>query len=140
MKLIETRGAVAADGSIVLKPGVLETMEVQPGDTICLTYLGDKSIQAANSYSHVLLTKDGVESITEPFDPADEPELCLPHTLLEAAEIPLDGELSIQCLPGMIVIGNADPLDLVPPGLMKLFEELGVDPDTVRAVLMEGGL
>lgn len=139
MKLVETRGKVAEDGSIILLPGVLDTMGAEIGDSIALTYFSDKQVQAANSYSRIMLTKDGVEAITEPVEPADDVEIVIPHALLEAAEIPVDGEISIQCVSGMIMISSADPLDVVPPCLMNLFDEMGIDHDTVRAVLAEGG-
>jgi len=139
MKLVETRGTVAEDGSIILKPGVLETMDMNVGDTVCLTYLADKSAEPFNTYSEVMLTKDGIESIKEPFEPADEPEIVIPHLLLEVAGIPVDGELDIQCVPGMIVISSADPLETVPACLMELFDELNIDHETIRAVLREGG-
>ncbi len=140
MKLIETKGTVADDGSIILLPGVLETMELQAGDCLYLTYLARKNVDTTNSYSGVMLTKEGVEGITEPFEQAEQPEITISHVLLEEAEIPLDGEISIQCVPGMILISSADPLDVVPPGQMKLFDNLGIDHDTIRAVLREGEL
>lgn len=138
MKLVETKGTIAEDGSIILLPGVLETMGMQPGESVFLTHLADKSVKAVNTYSEVLLTKTGIEGMTEPFEPADPPEIVIPHLLLEVADIPIDGGLDIQCLPGVIVISSADPLDHVPPELMKLFDALEVDHDTIRAVLREG--
>ena len=137
MKLVETKGTIAEDGSIILVPGVLETMGMQPGDSMFLTHLADKSVKAANTYHQVLLTKTGIEEMTEPVEPADLPELAIPHLLLEVAGIPTDGELDIQCLPGVILISSADPLEAVPPELMKLFDALEVDHDTIRAVLRE---
>lgn len=87
-----------------------------------------------------MLTKEGVEGMTESFEEAEQPGITISHVLLEEAEIPLDGEISIQCVPGMILISSADPLNVVPPGLMKLFDELEIDHDTIRAVLREGEL
>jgi len=86
-----------------------------------------------------MLTKDGIEGITEPFEPVGEQEIVISHLLLEAAKIPVDGELDIQCVPGMIVISSLDPLESVPPCLMELFDELKIDHDVVRDVLREGG-
>ena len=139
MKLVEARGTIAEDGSIILPPGVLDSMEMNHGDSIYLTYLADKAVEAANTYSSVMLSRDGIEEITEPFDPADAPAITVPHLLLQAAGIPLDGELDIQCVPGAIVIGSADPLDAVPPCLMQLFDDLEINHDVVRTVLREGG-
>lgn len=140
MKLIETKGTVTADGSIILQPGVLETMEVQAGDGLYLTYLAGKDVETANTYNSMMLTREGVEAIAEPFEQAEQPGITISHVILEAAQIPLDGEISIQCVPGMILISSEDPLDVVPPSLMKLFDELEIDHDTIRAVLREGEL
>lgn len=139
MKLVETRGRIAEDGSIVLMPGVLERLDTKVGETICLTYLADKNVKSSNTYCSLLLTKGGVETLTEPFDPADETEIVIPHVLLEEADIPVEGEISIQCGPGIILISSADPLDAVPLALMNLFDELDIDHDTIRTVLKEGG-
>lgn len=139
MKLVEAKGTIAEDGSVILPPGVLESMGMKQGDSVFLTYLADKSVEAANTYSSVMLSRNGIEEITEPFDPADVPAITVPHLLLQAAGIPLDGELDIQCVPGAIVIGSADPLDVVPPCLLKLFDDFGINHDVVRSVLREGG-
>ena len=41
--------------------------------------------------------------------------------------------------PGAIVILSADILDRLPDDLRALFADLGIDPDTVREVMKEGG-
>lgn len=139
MKLIETRGRIAEDGSVILLPGVLETMGVAAGDHLWLTYLTDQAVEASNVYGQIMMTPDGIEGITGPFEAAEAPEIVIPHVLLEEAEIPIDGELDIQCVPGMIVISSADPLDSVPPCLMELFDTLQIDHEVIRSVLREGG-
>ena len=139
MKLVETRAMIAEDGSIILKPWVLETMDMKTGDTISLAYLAARPVESFNTYSKVLVTRDGIESITEPFEPADEQEFVIPHLMLEVAGIPLDGGLDIQCVPGMIVIRSDDPLESVPSSLIALFDQLNVDHEVVRTALREGG-
>ena len=138
MKIIETKGQIADNGSIILPPGVLETMCVTAGDTVHLAYLSHHPVKQINSYGEFFLTKDGIDNISETVESPDSAELSVPHALLEAAGIPLDDDLDIRCEDGVIIIGSADPVKQLPPQLMELFENLGVSHDTIRCVL-EGG-
>lgn len=138
MKIIETKGQIADNGSIILPPGVLETMCVTAGDTVHLAYLSHHTVKQINSYGEFFLTKDGIDNIGETVESPDSAELSVPHALLEAAGIPLDGDLDIRCEDGVIIIGSADPVKQLPPQLMELFDSLGVSHDTIRCVL-EGG-
>lgn len=139
MEIIETKGRVAEDGSIILSPGVLEAMCVTAGDTVYLAYLSHHTVKQVNNYGELFLTKDGIDHISDPEESSEYAELSVPHTLLEAAGIPLDDDLDIHCEDGAIIIGSADPLKWLPPQLMDLFDSLGVNHDTIRHVL-EGGL
>jgi len=138
MKIIETKGQIAEDGSITLPPGVLETMCVTAGDTVHLAYLSHHPVKQINSYGEFFLTKDGIDNIGETVESPDSAELSVPHALLEAAGIPLDDDLDIRCEDGAIIIGSADPVKQLPPQLMELFDSLGMSHDTIRCVL-EGG-
>lgn len=53
--------------------------------------------------------------------------------------MPPDGELEVRTVPGGIIIGIADPLNTVLEPLMKLFTDLGIQPEAVRKVLEKGG-
>lgn len=68
------------------------------------------------------------------------PELLIPPELFEAAGIPFGVSLEVTCGDGEIVIRAAedDILNAVPPDLMNLFLNYGINPDTVRSVLKEG--
>ena len=138
MRIIETKGRIADNGSVVLPPDVLETMCVTAGDTVHLAYLSHHPVKEINSYGEFFLTKDGIDNVTEPVEAPESAELSVPHVLLEAAGISLDDDLDIRCEDGAIIIGSADPVKQLPPQLMELFDSLGVSYDTIRCVL-EGG-
>lgn len=140
MKIVETKGKIAEDGSIILQPGVLENMCVEAGDTVSLAYLTHYPVKAINSYGEFFISKNGIDRLEEPVESPEQAELQIPHALLEAAGLPLEGDLDIQCVSGAIIIGSRDPLDTVPEPLMKLFKDLGISDDVVRSVLEEGGL
>ena len=138
MRIIETKGRIADNGSVVLPPDVLETMCVTAGDTVHLAYLSHHPVKEINSYGEFFLTKDGIDHVTEPVEALESAELSVPHVLLEAAGIPLDDDLDIRCEDGAIIISSADPVKQLPPQLMELFDSLDVRHDTIRCVL-EGG-
>ena len=61
MRLIETKGRIAEDGSIILPPGVLETMCITTGDPVHLAYLSHHPVKQMNSYGEFFLTKEGID-------------------------------------------------------------------------------
>lgn len=139
MRIVETKGTIAEDGCILLPPGVLEGMRMEAGDGISLAYLSHHPDCPVNSYGEFFLTENGVDHVAGPFEGPEQAELSIPHALLCQAGIPLDGDLEVQVVPGGIVIGIADPLITVPEPLMKLFTDLGIQPEAVRKVLEKGG-
>lgn len=139
MKIVEIKGRIAEDGSIILPPGVLENMGMDIGDTVHLAYLSHHPVKEINSYGEFFITKDGIDSIGEPVEAPENAALSVPHALLEAANISLDDDLDITIGDGCIVFGSADPLQRVPPELRKLFGDLGISPEVVRSVLEGGG-
>jgi len=138
MEIVEMKGKIAEDGSIILPPGVLETMGVSFGDAVSLYCLINHSGQAENTF---FLCGDEMENSSGviEIEAAEQPEISLPHALLEVAGLPLDGDLDIQCVSGAIVIGSADLLSVVPPSLMGLFDDLGISHAAIRKVLTAGG-
>lgn len=114
MKIVEIKGHIAENGSIILPPGVLDTMCMDIGDTVHLAYLSHHSVRQMNSYGEFFITKDGIDQIGEPME-APEPEtLSVPHALLAAAGIPLDSDLDIECGDGVIVISGTEESCLCP--------------------------
>lgn len=139
MRIVETQGKIAEDGSIILPPGVLDGMHMEAGDTVSLAYLSYHKEKPVNNYGEFFITESGIDNISGPVEGPEQGELTIPHTLLFEAGIPLDGDLEIQVVPGGIIIGIADPLNAVPEPLMKLFTDLGIQPEAVRKVLEKGG-
>ena len=81
MKIIETKGQIADNGSIILPPGVLETMCVTAGDTVHLAYLSHHPVKQINSYGEFFLTKDGIDHVNESVEAPKSAELSVPHAL-----------------------------------------------------------
>lgn len=61
--------------------------------------------------------------------------LSIPNKLLEAAELEKGGELTIETVPGVILIGKGDPIGIVNQPLFDLFQALGIERDEVERVL-----
>lgn len=139
MKIVEIKGRIAADGSILLPPAVLESMSMTIGDMVHLAYLSHHPVKQINSYGEFFITKNGIDHVGEPVEAPDIAELSVPHALLEAAGIGLADDLDITIGEGCIVIGSTDPVCQLPPQLLELFADLGISPDTVRSVLEGGG-
>lgn len=60
MRIVETKGRIAEDGSIVLPSGVLENMRLEAGDSVCLAYLSRHPEKPVNSFGEFFLTENGV--------------------------------------------------------------------------------
>ena len=137
MKLIELQGSVDQNGELAIPRTLLVDMGLRPGDSIRLTYAsGSGAID--NTHRQFVVTPDGIAAaMMKPRE--DGCGLTLPHELLEASVFPRDCDLEVVCAPGAIVILPADILDRLPDDLRALFADLGIDPDTVREVMKEGG-
>lgn len=86
MKIIETKGRVAEDGSIILPPGVLETMCITTGDPVHLAYLSHHPVKQINNYGEFFLTKEGIDHVSKPVETPESAELSvvqLPPQLLK---------------------------------------------------------
>ena len=59
MKIIETKGQIADNGSIILPPGVLDTMCVTAGDTVHLAYLSHHPVKQVKGGSADIHEKIG---------------------------------------------------------------------------------
>lgn len=73
---------------------------------------------------------------------ASSPEgnvLSIPNIMLDAAGIPKDSDLTVETLPGVLLIGHEEPLQTVAQPLLGLLEELGIPFEDVRQALEEGG-
>lgn len=65
----------------------------------------------------------------------DSGVLSVPSELLLAAGIPLDCDLMIETVPGVILIGTEAPVQTVCKPYLKVFDELGIEPNEVEALI-----
>ena len=149
MKIIKMKSDVDKNGQIVLPAEAIGNAGLKPGDEICFTMIVQE--EAKQHCPLVLIISGGVE-IAVPlcelqdddreFSPdyeLPEDELHIPHELLKSANIPLDSDLDVISAEGAIVIVPSDILDRLPDDLRGLFDDLGVDPSTVRDVMRKEG-
>lgn len=136
MKMIEIQSAVDRHGQLTIPAPLLRDMGLAAGDTVKLAYISNAPDSIRNTFKEFVITPDGITALAED----EESELTLPHDLLEAAGIPVDSDLEIVCAKGAVVIMEADLLDSLPDELRQLFDDLGINPETVRAVMRNGGV
>lgn len=141
MKLIEIRTSIDEQGSVVLPKEPLGAAGLKPGDELCITLvLGQEEIKVM--YPQLIATPQGIGiavQLSGRQEDNGEGDLTLPNDWLEAAQILEDSDLEVLCTPGAIVITGADILDNLPGELRELFDELGIDPGTVREVMRKEG-
>ena len=61
--------------------------------------------------------------------------LSIPNELLEAAELLNEEEMTIETIPGVILIGKEDPTGIVNQPLFDLFQALGIERDEVERII-----
>ena len=69
----------------------------------------------------------------------DSGVLSIPNVMLEAAGIPPDSDLTVEAIPGVLLIGTQEPLKTANQPLLDLFAALGIEPEEVAAAIKEGG-
>ncbi|MFT8889385.1 MAG: AbrB/MazE/SpoVT family DNA-binding domain-containing protein [Ethanoligenens sp.] len=133
----------------LLSADMLRAASFHPGERL-LAVCGARAIEItpsqtapANPIDPLLKHTRELRVMTE--DGESPEELLLPIDLMEDAGFVLDELLQVACGSRKIVITakkkiplRADPMDRLPKGLRELCDDLGFDPDTVRAVLEEG--
>lgn len=135
---MEIKGTIAGDGSIILPPGVLETMGAGPGDQVQIVYESQKPVRAENSYGRLFLSVEGFRK-TACMEPPEEAEMKLPHTLLEEAGIPLDAELVVQTAEGAVLIGEREPLLAARKPFYGMLRLLEMTEKEAMEILEKGG-
>lgn len=65
--------------------------------------------------------------------------LSIPNAMLEAAGIPPDSDLTVEAIPGVLLIGQSDPLQIATQPMLDLFAAIGITPEEVMSALKEGG-
>lgn len=61
--------------------------------------------------------------------------LSIPKELLEAAGIPPDSDLTVETVPGVLLIGMDEPLRIVNQPLLDLFDAIGIQPEEIKEAL-----
>lgn len=72
-------------------------------------------------------------------DAADYGVLSIPNTMLEAAGIPQVSELTVEAIPGVLMIGIGEPMRTANQPLFDLLAAIGIEPEEVMSALEEGG-
>ena len=134
----EIKGTIASDGSIILPPGVLETMGAGPGDQVQIVYESQKPVRVENSYGKLYLSADGLQK-TACMELPEEAEMKLPHALLEEAGIPLDAELVVQTVEGAVLIGAEEPLIVAGKPFYGMLRLLEMTEKEAMEILEKGG-
>mgnify|MGYP002075629522 CR=1 FL=1 len=134
----EIKGTIASDGSIILPPGVLETMGAGPGDQVQIVYESQKPVRAENSYGKLYLSADGLQK-TACMELPEEAEMKLPHALLEEAGIPLGAELVVQTAEGAVLIGEREPLLAARKPFYGMLRLLEMTEKEAMKILEKGG-
>lgn len=65
--------------------------------------------------------------------------LSIPQVLLDAAGIDAGSDLTVETIPGVLLIGREEPLKQANRPYLKLFSDLGIEPEEVTAILQKGG-
>lgn len=138
MNRVEVKGNIAQDGSVILPPGVLETIGAKPGDCVQIAYVSERPVHAENSYGELFLSPAGIWKM-ECREPAEEAQMKIPHELLEEAGIPLDAELAVQTVPGVILIGEKEPLVIVKNPFYGMLKLLEMSEKEAMEILRKGG-
>lgn len=65
--------------------------------------------------------------------------LSIPSAMLQAAGIPPDSNLTVEAIPGVLLIGQTEPLRTANQPLFDLFAAIGIEPEELMNALEEGG-
>lgn len=146
MRLLKVCANVNKEGRLILPMESMNLEGFRPGDEVSalLTvpedgeFPGLMMLAAPRDSALSFLTQDRGGDEDEEVD-GEVDDFALPHDLLRAAGIPVDGNLDVTCVPGVIIIRESDVLDRLPDGLREMFRSFGIHPDTVREVMKKEG-
>ena len=145
MRLLKVCANVNKEGRLILPMESMNLEGFRPGDEVSALlavpedgeFPGLMMLAAPKDSSLSFFTQDRSDEDEEDAEEADD--FALPHDLLRAAGIPIDGDLDVTCVPGAIIIRESDVLDRLPDGLREIFRSFGIHPDTVREVMKKEG-
>ena len=137
MRNVKINGRVAEDGSIILPPGVLESMCLNPGNLVTLEFAPTSPVKEANGYGPRFQVETG-GCETDIIADEEEAALVVPHDLLNYAHIPMDTGLVVQTIPGAILIGDTDPMAAVQAPLLEILSLFGISEEEAYKAIEEG--
>ena len=146
MKLLKVSANVDKEDRLILPMESVNLEGFQPGGEVSAllavpeneVFPGLMLLAAPKDPALSFFTQDhGGDEDKEGAEEVDD--FALPHDLLRAAGIPIDGDLDVTCVPGAIIIRESDVLDRLPDGLREIFRSFGIHPDTVREVMKKEG-
>lgn len=95
MQISESTFTVSQNGSLKIPSSVLREMGLFPGSHVRVAYLTHDGQH--NSFQEFLLSADSLEELSE------ESQFHVPDHLLRQSNIPLDADLQIICLDGLLI-------------------------------------
>ena len=136
LQLVEMIGRMNEKGCIEVPVVLMEQTGIRTEDEVRLLYIAAGENDFRNEAKEFLISRadnDPGEKILNDTNV----ELKLPPELFKDANIPMDANLDIVCMDKKIVILPADDpeMEIVPPELMEIFDELGIPKDKVSGIL-----
>lgn len=75
----------------------------------------------------------------EKIEPDGQGGFSIPQAFLDAAGIPMDGGLTVETIPGILLAAREEPLKQANRPYLKLFSDLGIGSGGVHEILVKGG-
>ena len=136
LQLVEMIGRMNEKGCIEVPVVLMEQTGIRTEDEVRLLYIAAGENDFRNEAKEFLISRadndPGEKILNDTYV-----ELKLPPELFKDANIPMDANLDIVCMDKKIVILPADDpeMEIVPPELMEIFDELGIPKDKVSVIL-----
>lgn len=140
MNLLKVSANVDQEGRLILLMESAKLEVFRPGDEVSVLL----AVPEDGEFPGLMLLAASKDSALSFFtqdcgDDEEADDFALPHDLLRAAGIPIDGDLDVTCVPGAIIIRESDILDRLPDGLREIFRSFGIHRDTVQEVMKKEG-
>ena len=136
LQLVEMIGRMNEKGCIEVPVVLMEQTGIRTEDEVRLLYIAAGENDFRNEAKEFLISRADNDP-TDKILKDTKVELKLPPELFKDANIPMDANLDIVCMDKKIVILPADDpeMEIVPPELMEIFDELGIPKDKVSVIL-----
>ncbi|MBO5158075.1 MAG: hypothetical protein J6B94_00595 [Lachnospiraceae bacterium] len=136
LQLVEMIGRMNEKGCIEVPVVLMEQTGIRTEDEVRLLYIAAGENDFRNEAKEFLISRADNDSGEKILNDTNV-ELKLPPELFKDANIPMDANLDIVCMDKKIVILPADDpeMEIVPPELMEIFDELGIPKDKVSVIL-----